>query len=87
MSGAPAPYGTPDAACDFLAELAGGVIAHATVMQSYAEMRHLPGLEYAAKCTATYLRAMTAAIGEVERSRAVTLLRERTADIGPGQGV
>ena len=80
-------FGTVDTACDFLAEMAGGVIAHATVMQNYAEMRHLPGLEYAAKCTASYLRAMTAAIGEVERSRAVVMLRERAEDIGPGQGV
>ncbi|GJD36591.1 hypothetical protein [Methylobacterium aerolatum] len=83
----PAPYGTVENACDFLAEMAGGVIAHATVMRQYAEIRFLPGLDYATRCTVAYLRAMQAAGAEVERSRAAAMLRTRTEDIGPGRGV
>jgi len=83
----PAPYGTVEKACDNLAEMAAGVIAHATVMQQYAEIRFLPGLDYATRCTVAYLRAMQAASAEVERSRALVMLRTRAEDIGPGRGV
>ncbi len=83
----PAPFGTVENACDHLAEMAAGVIAHATVMQKYAEIRFLPGLEYATRCTTAYLRALQAASGEVERSRAVQTARKRAEDIGPGRGV
>lgn len=83
----PAPFGTIENACDHLAEMAAGVIAHATVMRQYAEIRFLPGLDYATRCTTAYLRAMQAAGAEVERSRAVVMLRTRAEDIGPGGGV
>ncbi|MCJ2133346.1 hypothetical protein MKK69_04590 [Methylobacterium sp. J-026] len=82
-----APFGTVETACNFLAEMAAGVIAHAAVMQHYAEIRFYPGLDYATRCTASYLRAMQAAHDEVERSRALVLYRKRAEDIGPGQGV
>lgn len=83
----PAPYGTIERACDHLAEMAAGVIAHATVMQQYADIRFYPGLDYATRCTKAYLRALIAAHDEVERSRALAMLRKRQEDIGPGQGV
>ncbi len=83
----PAPFGTVENACDHLAEMASGVIAHANVMRQYAEIRFLPGLDYATRCTVAYLRAMQAAGAEVERSRALIMLRARAEDIGPGRGV
>lgn len=82
----PAPYGTVENACDFLSEMAAGVIAHATVMQKYAEARYYPGLDYATRCTASFLRAMEAAHAEVERSRAVVAYRRSAEDIGAGHG-
>lgn len=83
----PAPFGTVETACDFLAEMAAGVIAHATVMQHYAEARYYPGLDYATRCTASFLRAMEAAHAEVERSRAVVAYRKSAESIWPWQGV
>ena len=83
----PAPFGTVETACDFLAEMAAGVIAHAAVMQSYAEARYYPGLDYATRHTVAFLRAMEAAHAEVERSRAVVAYRKGAEAIGPGQGV
>lgn len=83
----PAPFGTVETACANLAEMAGGVIAHATVVQVYAEVGYLPGMELAARSTLAYLRAMEAALVEVERSRAVVAYRSSAENIGPGQGV
>ncbi len=82
----PAPYGTVECACDNLAQMAAGVVAHATVMQHYAELRFYPGLDFATRCTTAYLRAMVAAHEEVERSRAVTMLRKRNRTSGRGRG-
>ena len=83
----PAPFGTPETACDHLAQMAGALAAHATVLQNYADLRFFPGVEFASRVTLAYLRAVTAAADEVERSRAVVMLRERAGDIGSGQGV
>lgn len=80
-------FGTVEMACSNLAEMAGGVIAHATVVQVYAEIGYYPGLELAARSTVAFLRAMEGALTEVERSRAVIAYRRSAENIGPGQGV
>ena len=83
----PADYGTPEAVCDQIGMMAGGVIAHASVVQLYAEAGFLPGLEFAARCTAAYLRQLDAALAELDRTKALIALRRSSENIGPGQGV
>lgn len=81
----PPAFGTVENACDFLAEMAGGVIAHATIMRQYAEARFYPGLDYSTRCTIAFLRAMETAHAEVERSRAVVAYRKSAENIGSGR--
>lgn len=81
------PFGTVEMARANLAEMAGGVIAHATVVQTYADAGYDPGLIVAAKNTAAYLRAMIGAIQEFERSQGLVAYRRSGETIGPGQGV
>ena len=76
-----APYGTPEAYRQFIAETVAGAAIHADLARTYAEIGNDAGLAFALKCLVACTRASVNTMTHLKRMKVEQALRQQAPPV------